>query len=295
MREENRKNKCAKIQKQFIYKCHKIHNRKYDYSKVEYKNSKDKVKIICPIHGEFLQSTSNHFKHGCPKCANENNVKKQIKSLETFLAEANKVHKNKYLYNKAKYQGAHNKIIIICPEHGDFEQEANSHIKGRGCPLCKQGKNHPRYGKPSASAAYFGTYKGNTFRSLPELFWILDAEQSKTKFVALDQEEHRPFWQVEVINDNGKVGTYCADFFIVDENKVIDIKPVWRTKKEHSRLSQGKQKYLDKGYSFEFVDTDSIKTDFFKFAELVETGEVFLFPASVKRFKKRRSKKKWSR
>lgn len=37
----------------FIEKATKIHNSKYDYSKVEYVNSKTKVCIICPIHGEF--------------------------------------------------------------------------------------------------------------------------------------------------------------------------------------------------------------------------------------------------
>ena len=48
----------------------KIHNYKYDYSKVEYVNQKTQVIIICPIHGEFLQKPSLHRKYGCWKCAN---------------------------------------------------------------------------------------------------------------------------------------------------------------------------------------------------------------------------------
>ena len=55
---------------EFIEKAKKIHNNKYDYSKVEYVNVKTKVCIICPEHGEFWQTPDSHIngKSGCPKC-----------------------------------------------------------------------------------------------------------------------------------------------------------------------------------------------------------------------------------
>ena len=44
----------------------------YDYSQVDYKQTDSKVKIICPIHGEFQQTPINHLKgQGCPKCGFE--------------------------------------------------------------------------------------------------------------------------------------------------------------------------------------------------------------------------------
>lgn len=48
----------------------KIHNFKYDYSKSVYITSKIPLIIICPVHGEFLQTPSSHIinKHGCFKC-----------------------------------------------------------------------------------------------------------------------------------------------------------------------------------------------------------------------------------
>lgn len=48
----------------------KIHNNKYDYLNVQYKDMHTKVCIICPIHGEFLQKPNNHLnqKQGCPNC-----------------------------------------------------------------------------------------------------------------------------------------------------------------------------------------------------------------------------------
>lgn len=54
----------------FITKAQKVHGTFYDYSLVKYVKAKEKVTIICPIHGEFLQSPRDHatYKHGCPKC-----------------------------------------------------------------------------------------------------------------------------------------------------------------------------------------------------------------------------------
>lgn len=53
----------------FIEKSTLIHNNKYDYSKVEYKNSFKKIKIKCKKHGMFEQSPYHHIQgNGCPNC-----------------------------------------------------------------------------------------------------------------------------------------------------------------------------------------------------------------------------------
>mgnify|MGYP003704612801 CR=1 FL=1 len=55
-------------------------NNKYDYSLVECSSNKDKVKIICPIHGEFEQTPNAHLYagSGCEKCAREARRKETI-------------------------------------------------------------------------------------------------------------------------------------------------------------------------------------------------------------------------
>jgi hypothetical protein len=54
---------------EFNSRADKIHNHKYDYSLVEYINSYTDVEIICPIHGIFPQTPTDHLQgHGCPKC-----------------------------------------------------------------------------------------------------------------------------------------------------------------------------------------------------------------------------------
>ena len=55
----------------FITRARKIHGDRYDYSKVAYKNAREKVCIICKEHGEFWQTPYNHLSgKGCGKCAN---------------------------------------------------------------------------------------------------------------------------------------------------------------------------------------------------------------------------------
>jgi len=63
--------KCSKIYDtdSFIKKAKEIYHNKYDYSKVKYIHSKEKVCIICPEHGEFYVTPNNFLKgHSCPIC-----------------------------------------------------------------------------------------------------------------------------------------------------------------------------------------------------------------------------------
>lgn len=126
---------------EWIEKATKAHNGKYDYSKVLYKDSKTKVCIICPEHGEFWQLPNNHLKtYGCPKCG-----KLRITSnTNEFIQKATLVHGNKYNYSKVIYRTNQNKVTITCPIHGDFEQSPNSHLSGSGCPKCNCSKGEAR-------------------------------------------------------------------------------------------------------------------------------------------------------
>jgi len=127
----------------FLQKCKIAHGDKYNYSLTEYKNSKIKVKIICPIHGVFLQKPLLHTIHkiGCKKCSVESTAKKLTMSYESFVDNARKVHGDRYDYSLSKYVNSATKILIICQKHGEFIQTPDSHIIGKkGCPACKSSK-----------------------------------------------------------------------------------------------------------------------------------------------------------
>ena len=121
------------IIKRFIKK----HGDKYDYSIVDYKNNKSKVKIICPIHGVFEQSPTHHINgQGCPKCANIKNSNISRLTIDSFIIRSKEIHNDFYCYSKSIYVNSHTKITIICPDHGEFEQVPYDHLSGHGCSKC---------------------------------------------------------------------------------------------------------------------------------------------------------------
>jgi len=120
----------------FVEKANQVHSNKYDYTKTKYINSKSKVTITCPVHGDFLQKANTHTSgHGCPKCSPN-----YLKDTNTFITNANKIHRLKYDYSKTKYTDATSEIIVTCKKHGEFSQVATTHLRGHGCPVCKSEK-----------------------------------------------------------------------------------------------------------------------------------------------------------
>jgi len=124
----------------FIKKANKIHNNKFDYSKSIIINSHIHTIVICPIHGEFLVTPGNHLninKFDCPKCGRESAGKSTRLSTKNYIDMVKIIHNNKYNYSKTIYTKAHDKIIVICPEHGEWTPTASNHKNNKsGCPQC---------------------------------------------------------------------------------------------------------------------------------------------------------------
>jgi len=97
----------------FIERCKKIHENKYDYSLSKINGSRSKTKIICPIHGIFLQIVDTHLRgHGCPKCKDSKGekiiewylIKHQIKFIKQKMFDNCKdVRKLKFDFYLEKY------------------------------------------------------------------------------------------------------------------------------------------------------------------------------------------------
>lgn len=135
----------VKNTEEFINKAKQIHGNKYDYSKVDYINTKTRICIICPEHGEFWQTPNDHLqKKGCPKCAIKTRNDSIRLSQEQFVKRANNLHMNKYDYSEVTYLNDKTKVCIICHnknsdgiEHGKFWMTPGNHIYGhQGCPIC---------------------------------------------------------------------------------------------------------------------------------------------------------------
>ena len=112
----------------------KKHGYRFDYSKSLYKKSNENITIICPEHGEFKTTPTNHLQTksgGCPLC--NPNYKP---TTDEWIKIAKNINGNKYDYSKVIYENAHNPVTLICPEHGEFEITPHSHLRGCGCNIC---------------------------------------------------------------------------------------------------------------------------------------------------------------
>ncbi len=133
---------------EFIEKAIQKHGDKYDYSLVEYKNSRTKIKIICPTHYIFEQTPDCHFNRGCDKCGGTATL-----TTNEFIEKSKNIHKDKYDYSLVNYKNNSTKVKIICSNHGIFEQEPSSHINHKnGCPKCAYFKS--RYYKINNRRVY---------------------------------------------------------------------------------------------------------------------------------------------
>lgn len=123
----------------FIKEAKILHGNKYDYSLVNYVSAREPVIIICPIHGEFLQSQNVHLRpSGCRKCGNIDTGKNLKYTIEEVISKANVVHNNKYNYDNISYVNNTTPLTIRCKIHGVFYQKTASHLSGHGCPSCSK-------------------------------------------------------------------------------------------------------------------------------------------------------------
>lgn len=121
----------------FINEAISKHGNVYSYDLVEYNGAFSKVKIICKHHGVFEQRCNDHLHNkGCPNCSLVKGAKKRTFTKEEFVTKANNVHNFKYDYPD-DYKKYKIKIRIVCKIHGDFLQYPGNHLKGSGCPKCR--------------------------------------------------------------------------------------------------------------------------------------------------------------
>jgi len=98
-------------QEEFVQKSLKLHDNKYDYSEVKYKNTYTKIKVICRVHGEFFQTPFVHLRgHGCNKCAHR-------LSKEDLTNLIKKINENYVLLDYSEYKDENSRITILNVEN----------------------------------------------------------------------------------------------------------------------------------------------------------------------------------
>lgn len=115
----------------FIERARSVHGNKYDYSKVEYINNSTKVVIICPVHGEFLQTPNKHMQgRGCP-CKDCIDSKRKASNMARYgvvnAMQSDEVKESVIKRNREKY-GVNN--VMQVPEIQERLRQSNLYKYG---------------------------------------------------------------------------------------------------------------------------------------------------------------------
>ena len=135
----------------FVKFSSNLYNNLYDYSKVNYINVKTKVTIGCPVHGDFEQTPSQHYRgKGCKHCLldkslaerNKPTHPKNIESTKEFISNCTAANPGKYYYEDTyKQSGAPVATIMttVCTRHNiQCTASIKSYLKGyTACAKCK--------------------------------------------------------------------------------------------------------------------------------------------------------------
>lgn len=122
-----------KSQTQFVEECLKI-NPNLDYSKVNYTNSKGKITIICPKHGEINIIAGDFLKSGkCPKCGNN------VPTTKEFIERCQKFYPD-YDYSETKYTSRDKPVTVKCNKHNYTWHPLAQNLE-RGQAMCHKCKS----------------------------------------------------------------------------------------------------------------------------------------------------------
>lgn len=210
----------------FIERSKLIYGYKYDYSKVNYINNRNKVIIICPVHGEYLTRPSQFLQgHGCNKCSHTIYANK-----DNFIAKAMSVHGNKYSYSDTNYVGYTKSVKISCTIHGMFEQKPSIHLQGHGCPSCglESIKLKKKHNDTKPNLKYNKDNIFNIFKNIHNNKYIYNIKSftNMSEKLEIFCPEHGSFYQTGFNHKNGhgcplcktSIGEKIINKFLLDNN-----------------------------------------------------------------------------
>jgi very-short-patch-repair endonuclease len=117
-------------------KFNETHGTMYTYDWDNYIHVFEKIKIICPNHGEFHQRPIDHYNgQKCRQCAVH--PKEFTEVLKTFRA----VWGDLYEYDESTYAGSDIHMTMICSIHGPFKKTPEAHKSNSGpsgCQACSR-------------------------------------------------------------------------------------------------------------------------------------------------------------
>lgn len=193
-----------------------VHGDKYDYTLVKYTRSRDKVTIVCPSHGPFLQEAGKHLRgSGCPACGRAKAGRKPGQARastrpsrrDAFIARAKSVHGDKYGYDGIVYVNSKAPVHgIACPAHGPFSQLVTNHLNGGGCPACGEARRRESAAiSPLEWASRFEAVHGDKYD-----YGLVPPHVRAARPIDIVCKEHGVFSQAPYVHAAGHGCPRCA-------------------------------------------------------------------------------------
>ena len=128
---------------------------------------------------------------------------------DIFIEKAIEKHGKKYDYSKVNYINSQTKVCIICSKHGEFWQNPNSHLNGRGCPKCGVDslKNKTRRSQEDTIKQFIKIHKDKY--NYDNVRYV-----NNNTLVSIICPEHGEFWQTPHSHLSGQGCPKCA----IDKN-----------------------------------------------------------------------------
>jgi len=128
-------------------------------------------------------------------------------TFHDFMTRAKAVHGGRYDYSKVDYKTTEAKVVIVCPDHGEFLMRPRAHYQDkRGCPDCDDG----------TKSGFSNNSKWAKIR--PKFFYIIEVFAHDERFLKIGLT-------VEDIDSRFLKGQFPYDYRVIFSGRVPQGRP----------------------------------------------------------------------
>lgn len=185
---------------------------------------------------------------------------------------------------KNKRDNSRSNYSIWIEKYGyEIANEKNIQLKSKQSILNSGSKNN-MFGKPppvGSGNGWSGWYKGEYFRSLLELSFLIYIKNEKISYESGELSKHKVEFEL-----NGKSKNYFCDFYLIDKNEHIEIKPkkLCNTVENIAKFKAASEQYT----KFTILTEENIKKiSTIELIEIYKTGELVWIERYKEKFIKR--------
>ena len=246
----------------------------YDYSKVVYKNSTEKVEVICKEHGSFfIRPTELLRGRGCTKCYNARRGKSLELTYDKFKKKLLEQDKGHLSIKDEDFKDSNSPLVFTCSIHGvQYTNKAYNLIENiYGCPKCGN-----KIGS-SKNITPLEEIKKKLFNKFRDKVYIVDSSYiSSTTEATFICQEHGEYKNIVTnVLGNKYPCNKCADKYGENDKAYYD-KP---TTLYYIKLIKGNEEYFKLG-----ITTQTISKRFFKTSQENVTYQIIAtktFPTGI--------------